>query len=132
MCRSVFKVLNLHSHHGAGERPGAVLFLWLWGQKLRGQWRVQRVCQQDKLELNLKERRGRRRNDRHNKDKSPAVQAPKLCLYFTILLFWTFNLGICANYAFTVTLLSISAKQSHFCSLTFFFSSTLIALASFR
>lgn len=54
VCSSIFKVLNLYSHHGAGERPDIVLFLWFWGQELRGQWRIQRVCQQHKLELNLK------------------------------------------------------------------------------
>lgn len=59
VCGSVLKVLNLYGHHGARERPGVTLFLWLWRQELRGQRRVQSVCQQDKLELDLKERRNR-------------------------------------------------------------------------
>lgn len=54
VCGSVLKVLNLYSHHSAGERPGVTLFLRFWWQELRGQWRVQCVCQQDKLELDLK------------------------------------------------------------------------------
>lgn len=54
VCGSILQVLDLYSHHGAGERPGVALFLWLLRQELRGQWRVQCVCQQDKLELDLK------------------------------------------------------------------------------
>lgn len=60
---SVLEVLNLYGHHGAGERPGVTLFLRLWWQELRGQWRVQRVCQQHKLELDLKGRKGREKEE---------------------------------------------------------------------
>lgn len=56
---SILQVLNLYSHHCARERPGVALLLWLWGLQLRGQWRVERVCQQDKLELDLQNGQGR-------------------------------------------------------------------------
>lgn len=69
MCGSILKVLNLYSHHGARERPGVTLFLWLWGQELRGQRRVQRVCQQDKLELDLKDAEEKKGNLK----KHPAI-----------------------------------------------------------
>lgn len=49
----ILQVLNLNGHHGAGERPSVVLFLWFWWQEFRRQRRVKRVCKQDKLELDL-------------------------------------------------------------------------------
>lgn len=53
MSGSILQVLNLHSHHRSRERPSVVFFLRFWRQQLRGQWRVEGVREQDKLELDL-------------------------------------------------------------------------------
>lgn len=73
---SILQVLNLDSHHSAGERPCVTLLLWLRGLELRGQRRVQRVCQEDKLELNLKsvgERRGGKGHSDMQQQKTKTV-----------------------------------------------------------
>lgn len=51
---AVLQILNLHGHHGAGERPRVALHLRLWRQQLGRQRRVQGVGEKHKLELNLK------------------------------------------------------------------------------
>lgn len=51
---AVLQILNLHGHHGAGERPRVALHLRLRRQQLGRQRRVQGVGEQHKLELNLK------------------------------------------------------------------------------
>lgn len=51
---AVLQILNLHGHHGAGERPRVALHLRLRRQQLGRQRRVQGVREQHKLELNLK------------------------------------------------------------------------------
>lgn len=56
VCGAVLEVLNLDSDNGSGERSGVTVFLGFRRQQLRGKWGVQCVCQQHKLELDLKRR----------------------------------------------------------------------------
>lgn len=53
VCGSVLLILNLDSYDGSGERSPLPLFGHAGGQQIRGQRRVESVCQQHKLELHL-------------------------------------------------------------------------------
>ena len=53
MGRPVLLVLHLDGHDGAREVPRLAVLLGLGGQQVLGQRGVQRVRQQDKLELDL-------------------------------------------------------------------------------
>lgn len=53
MCGSILLVLHLHSHDGAREVSLLSVLGGLWGQQVWRQRRVQGVCEQNKLELDL-------------------------------------------------------------------------------
>lgn len=50
---TIFLVLDLHSHNGAREVPNLTILTGLQGQQVWRQWRVEGVCEQHKLELDL-------------------------------------------------------------------------------
>ena len=51
MCRPIFQVLNFNRDDGFRER--SVFFAFFWSDQIRREWRVERVRQKYKLELNF-------------------------------------------------------------------------------
>lgn len=53
MCGSILLILDFDGYNRPRERPPLSLFSLTGGQQVRGQRRVERVRQEDELELNL-------------------------------------------------------------------------------
>lgn len=100
----ILLVLHLHSHDGAGEGPCLPFLGGLRRQQVRGQWRVEGVCEEDELELHLQGR-----------EQQWAGAGPK---------------GV--SPAWLLLPEALKGPQALTSVPTFFFSSTLIALASLR
>lgn len=118
MCCPVLLVLHLHSHNGAGERPLLPVLGSIGGQQVRRERRVQRVCEEHKLELDLERGRGA--------GETPGRAEGFMCCFWRPLLSTSWLPVLVAS------AVGAAASQKGAQPLTFFFSSTLMALASLR